>query len=450
VCQVCERREASHFCECAGSPFLLCLDCIGLHHAKHPRTIHQVMPIAALRQSPKDYRHKYEALKQGREALLKSLESLEQLTMEFDDLMQNCIRYMTEYRTWWLQTIQTEKAALAEAVETAIQETTACLDEGTEPENPIAQALWTLPAEDLQVVSYAISPPDLQTFCQTWVTYTNNLHCLYARFAPHQPEESNKEDQILKEQMSSSGEVFASMWENIVQIYDLKSQQSYKHILPAKSGNGRSYIALEGKRLLLVGDYPASKTVYELDLSSLLLTSLPSMGTARSRAGLATTTEFIYVFGGCGDSPLNSCEKYELHSKQWLPLGPMHQTRFGFTPCTFLALIYLTSPQTTCSIETFSPETETFSALPVSLPPQLIYSFSVSFVCDGELYVLSSKQQLSQWKIGSEGEFRCYAVSRQCRSSRPPLVVGSLVLIANNYYGYEGVQKLSLEAKDFL
>lgn len=200
------------------------------------------MPIAALRHNPEDYRHKYEALKQGRAALLKSLESLRLLSLEFDDLLQNCIRYLNEYRTWWLQQIQAEENAISEAVEAAIQETTACLDEGIEPVNPLAQALWTLPAEDLQIVTFSISPPDLQTLCQTWMTYENNLYGLCDRFASHQSEEhpSEEEDQLMVEQIGASDIVFASMWDDIVQLYDLKSQQSFKHTLPVKFGNGRS------------------------------------------------------------------------------------------------------------------------------------------------------------------------------------------------------------------
>ena len=42
--------------------------------------------------------------------------------MEFADMMQSCIDYLVEYRTCWLQQLQTSKEELAVAVETAIQE----------------------------------------------------------------------------------------------------------------------------------------------------------------------------------------------------------------------------------------------------------------------------------------------------------------------------------------
>jgi len=37
-------------------------------------------------------------------------------------MMQSCIDYLVEYRTCWLQQLQTSKEELAVAVETAIQE----------------------------------------------------------------------------------------------------------------------------------------------------------------------------------------------------------------------------------------------------------------------------------------------------------------------------------------
>lgn len=207
---------------------------------------------------------------------------------------------------------------------------------------------------------------------------------------------------------------------------------------------------MEGKKLLLAGDYPASRAVYELDLSSFKLAALPPLCTARSRAGLAGTADFFYIFGGCGDNPLKSCERYDLRGRQWLSLGSMHEERYGFTPCIFLGLIYLPSPQTTCTIETFNPETAVFTMLPVSLPHELAWCFAVSFVVSGELYVLNARQQMGQWKIESEGEFRRCTVSKECRSSQPPLVAGNLVLIANNYFGREGVLTFSLESNDFI
>ena len=76
---------------------------------------------------------------------------------------------------------------------------------------------------------------------------------------------------------------------------------------------------------------------------------------------------------------------------------------------------------------------------------------SVSFVANGELCVLTRRKQLGRWRIESEGEFRLFQTERECWSSQPPLIVNSLVLIANNSLGRPGVvEKFSLESYAFI
>jgi len=159
------------------------MTCFPAHHAKYPRIIHNTIPIAALHQPPAEYMNKYEALTQGVAELRKNIERIDQYYSEFDELMKICIGYLTEYRGWWLQYIQTEREALAAAVETAVQEATACLDQGTQPGGLLAQALWTLPSDQLQMVNCSVTPPDLQTLCQTWTSYQNNLQSVCERIA---------------------------------------------------------------------------------------------------------------------------------------------------------------------------------------------------------------------------------------------------------------------------
>ena len=82
---------------------------------------------------------------------------------------------LVEYRTWWLQHLQTDKEELALAIETAIQEATNCLDQGTEPGSALGRAMWTLPIEKLQVFTYTVSTPDMPTLCSNWASYYNHL-----------------------------------------------------------------------------------------------------------------------------------------------------------------------------------------------------------------------------------------------------------------------------------
>lgn len=209
-------------------------------------------------------------------------------------------------------------------------------------------------------------------------------------------------------------------------------------------GHECSYIAIDKHTLLCLGAFPDYKSVYELELPSLQLTFLPSLRSPREAAGVAKTSQFVYVFGGIPYK--ESCEKYSLTEKVFLPLGSMHYGRGYFTPCSFGALIYLPSPFTTPIIESFNPETEVFAELPVSLPRHMKDLFSVAFVAQGELYVLTENKLMAVWKIESESSFRLSHIDRDCASNQPPLVAGSFVFIA--YHG--SVMKFSLESHSFV
>jgi len=427
ACQFCE-RYASHCCKCSDPPALFCMDCCHYHRAQLYNTTHQILPITTLGERPQEYLRKSEALARGAVAMRKSVERLEQFSREFDELMQQCIASLTEYRSLWLQRMQTEKQELLATIEAAVQETTHSLDQGLVLMSPLAQALWTFSPEELQLVSYSVALPDMQTFCQSLTSYQNHLQDLCEPFSYQVPRDS-----------------FASVWGDTVELYDLKSRQSAKHTLSVDFGHGGSYVQINRLTLLCLGAYPASDAAYELDISSFQLTLVSSLRVPRAWAGVAKAQHFVFVFGGKGDDKrLKSCEKYELREKQWLPMDSMQERRSNFTPCTYRSLIYLLCPVTPL-IETFSPDTEAFTVLPISLPPQLDYG-SVSFVVNGELCVLTDDRQMALWKIETETEFRLCKTERECWSTQPPLVFGCLVLIAN-----EGrVEKWSLESQAFL
>lgn len=109
----------------------------------------------------------------------------------------------------------------------------------------------------------------------------------------------------------------------------------------------------------------------------------------------------------------------------------MREGRGLFTPCNLHALLYLPCPETTLTIETFDTETEVFSVLGVSLPAQMVEGCaSVSFVANGEIYVLTGNKQMGRWKIDSEEGFRISDTKRGCWSSQPPFIMDSLAFIA--------------------
>jgi len=383
---------------------------------------------------------KSEALAKAVAELRRNVERAEQCSTEFADLMQNCINYLSEYRTWWLQQLHTEKEELRSAIETAVQEVTTCLNQGVEPGSALAQAMWTGPIEGLEVFRYAVSAPDLKSLCESWASYQNNLKSISTR-SLHRP--------LPKPQSSlspPSSDLFASIAFSKLQLYNLHSHQTTKHPLPVNWTGGESYLPLNEQTLMCLGGDPASTNVYELSLCFLQIAPFPGLSVPRRNAGVVSSRNWVYVFGG--DPPVyRDCEKLGLGKRQWVRIGGMKYGRSCFTPCAFQALIYLPCPYTTPIIETFNPETESFSCLPIQLPPQMtLHCASVAFIANSELCILTNGQQMALWKVEIEGEFRLFGTNRGCCSSQVPLVVGSVVFIAC----FGRVERFSLENYAFI
>ena len=130
----------------------------------------------------------------------------------------------------------------------------------------------------------------------------------------------------------------------------------------------------------------------------------------------------------------------------------MHYARAFFTPYAFKALLYLASTiaEDNRAVESFSPTTETFTVLPVSLPAKLkLDCYSVAFIINGELVLLNNhEKQMARWNIECETQFRVSVTDRKCYSFQPPLIVGTEVYIAN-VWGPK-VEKWSLGTRRFV
>ena len=115
--------------------------------------------------------------------------------------------------------------------------------------------------------------------------------------------------------------------------------------------------------------------------------------------------------------------------------------------CTSLFYLAGTYAKDHRAVESFSPLTESFTVLPISLPAQLQLCWnSVSFIANGELCVLTNNKQMARWRVESESEFRLMDIDRKCWSNQQPVIVGTQALIA-----LEGrVVKFSLETYSFL
>ena len=386
---------------------------------------------------------RYEGVRKGAAAMRKNVGRVEQCCQEFGDLLLGYINYLTEYRSQWLQRMDTEKDDFLVAIEAAVQETTVCLDQGTLPTSSLGQSLWALSAGELQQVC-AVSPPDLQALCETWTSIESQLRSLCERFNVKSTEVKNLQKQA---EISTPPELqkskYVAIYMKSLETFDLRTQETTRQELSVNFNIGGSYIELDNDTWLCVGGQPASNAVHSLNLSSIKLTALPHLLAQRCGAGIAKDAESVYVFGGWNSSCLaqTSCEKYR--DRVWQALPKMNHARWSFTPCAYKGLIYLACPAS--PVESFSPPTEKFTLLNLVLPFQKIVC-SVAFVANGELCVLTQDKHLARWRIEGETEFRCSAVEKGCWSTQPPLVVDSLVLVA-----CEGkVMKLSLETFGFL
>lgn len=286
----------------------------------------------------------------------------------------------------------------------------------------------------------------LRTLLRAMLTYEERqrptMQQIYSALSEQPPASSPR----LPLPIDTPTDQFAVVFRNQVELYGLQSQQS---TLEIDLGWGVSYIQTDKRTLLCIGGHPASTKVYALDLPTLQLVPLLPLKSPRAWAGVAKAAHFAYAFGGFdGSNPLKSCEKFGLHEKHWLPVGKMREGRYRFTPCIFHALIYLPCPRTTLTIETFSPETDVFAPLSVAIPSKLLGCDSVAFIANEELCILTDWKQMGRWKVESEREFRLYPTAKKCCSSQSPLIVGSIVLIANNCTGR--VEKWSMESHTFI
>lgn len=128
-------------------------------------------------QDCEEYKRKLEALTKNSAALRSYIVRMEQCYMEYAEMTQNSINYLTEQCSQWLRKLRTEKGESALAFEKAIKEAWNSLDQGVEPVSALGQAISTSSPE-LQGFSYEVTAPDLFTLCANWAHYENHLKSL--------------------------------------------------------------------------------------------------------------------------------------------------------------------------------------------------------------------------------------------------------------------------------
>ena len=181
-CQLCEEQQVVVVCACNSPPALLCDDCLVRHQAKNRQVPHQVLPLIALDYGPDEYINKYNTVALGTAELRRSVDLMDQYCVEVSASVEAAIEMLTEFRDSLVSKAQSDKEQASAAVEAAVEEAETCLARGSLPTSKLAQALWTVPPEELRVFSYSLTPPDLTASCKAWASSKNNFHHICNRF----------------------------------------------------------------------------------------------------------------------------------------------------------------------------------------------------------------------------------------------------------------------------
>lgn len=420
LCSVCVNRVAEVFCSCTSPETFLCAKCVGCHAVKGIGGAHTSWNVNQLPyyQTP-GYAERLSTrmtlFPKVRNQVQQSAKQIDLAIQKLTNEVERVIYELVQYSKKTVEELNEMKGKLLRETDEALAEVERKLVEDrprlTSDYGKMFREL-TEKLEPFELFSYSITTP------KALVTLQKHLH------AP----------------LHSLPVKYAALYGNQLEIYDIKTQRTTKQTL-AKDTGYVGYIEIGDNTLMIMG-----REVMTLDLRTCQITSLPSLLSPRSFPGVAKGDNCVYAFGGLNGN--KECEKWSFVQNCWTRLPDMHYARGYFTPCPFQSLIYLAATSATDhrAVESFSPQTEICTVLPVSLPLQLTLGYnSVAFVASGELCVLTQHSEMARWRVDSESEFRFSATNKECYSRQPPLVMGKEVLIA-----LKGtVVKFSLETYSF-
>ena len=233
---------------------------------------------------------------------------------------------------------------------------------------------------------------------------------------------------------SGAGPRIATVKDNLLQVYNIKSGKAVSAQLPVSLSDG-TVLAQLGIGVLAAGGRPATPTAYLWQGRA--LDSLPNMNTSRGFPGVFVTGEAAYLFGGFDHSKgfpdcfLKAAEKLNIQTRTWHSLASMKFARHMFTPCGYNREVLLAE---TCLennlLEAFNLDTENYRSLPVKQP--FSGENSIAVICEGELLLLSYAGQLARWKV--ESQDKKFAVSKLTAFQIKPQANGSFLQFESRFY----------------
>lgn len=379
LCASCRRKEAEVFCACISPEALLCGDCIRKHIINNPWKEHTTRPLSLLRsyKIPGFFPRleaRREAFPKVREEALNSLQSIDKAILEFTALVEQTLKDLLTHKEATTTKLRETQIYLSREVQFALEEVERTLGE----DQPRLATLYGPAFRAMTEQSHSF-----QLFSFTlYSTAPTSLVSIQPRITPPQDILAGSKNavvelpsippQIAKKPLPPC---LAGVFKNTLTLHQVETQRTTRHTLSVDFGAGGSYSMLDESSLLCVGSYPASCSVYALDLLCFQLRSLPSLSAPRCAAGVAKVEGYAYVFGGqdCAGQSQNACSKLDLLKSEWTQLLGMRHPRAGFTPCHYRSLIYLVAAgsKNHRAVETFNPASGAFEVLPISLSKQL-------------------------------------------------------------------------------
>lgn len=432
LCSACNSQPSEVFCQCTEVETLLCRSCVGPHILSNPHKGHSSRPLNQLQFYKLPGFNaalglRIETFPKVREQVWKSVEELDRAVERYTEEVKRTYEEVIREYNEVVEKLNEVKTRLKEDAKSSLEEVERTLmDDNPRLVSRYAPAFRWL-TENLttfRLFSYSLLP-------------ATSHHPLLFDYHVHDPDEI-----FPREQFPTI--YFQTLWQ-----YKISARETTQHVLAVNFRWGGSYVELDWSTVMCIAGNPATKAVYALDLTTRQMIQLESLVEAREVPGVVKARKSVYVFGGLGNSQhLRSCEKWDFGTQLWTSLPDMHHPRAHFTPCVYQSHIYLASASGDHrTIETFDPEDELFTVLPVALPEQLALGFtSVAFVVFGELCMLTGGRQMVRWRVDRDNEVRLAYIDRDCFSTQQPAVEGTEVLI-----GCKGkLVKFSLTTYSFL
>lgn len=402
LCVSCGTFPASIFCTCQDPDVLVCASCLPLHFMQSPELPHVSYPISAYKyKGVSDYferlQSRVERVPQVYDSLLKNLETLDYCVEELTDTVEAAITDLREYLAQETHRLKQLRRQLQKDLDEA----------RAEVERTMCDESPQLKAKYAPLLRYCTSESDqLRLF----------RYCL----RPWKPEVRliDVSDSLMQD---FCGLMLPRIGTESIQLHDIQTGQETS--VSVKLPEGVMIVLMDSQTILCLGGKPELANVHLLNLITGISTDLPAMTTPRFSAGTLKWLKNLYVFGG-NDPPIIQCERLCLQTKVWTPLPPMIQAKSSFCPCRHEDLVYLPSAGTT--LEVFSLITETYSLLTCKIP--LKSGPSVSFLVEGELYVLAAGQ-LARQRLDSDFSVTELAPNtvESCTTVITPMHLGGLV-----------------------